>query len=172
MRFDVAGPFDLTRHGNKHMITEQSMKDLKRKLENSDHGLASACGCYVFALRAGKGYTPYYVGQASKRSIFSESLNPSNREKYNKACSDSKGAPVVFFLPMRTPKGRYKRAGSPLRSINFLERWLIAAAINKNPSLINTKETHFLRRITVVGIFNSKRGESTTSSRELKRTLW
>jgi hypothetical protein len=55
-----------------------------------------------------------------------------------------------------TPQGRYKKKGLTSVSIDFLERWLIAAAIEKNPGLINTKETPFLRKISVVGVFNAK----------------
>ena len=66
MDFEIAGPFDISRHGNKQMITKLSLKDLKYDLEDWDVGLSAACGCYVFAIRAGRGYTPYYVGQASK----------------------------------------------------------------------------------------------------------
>jgi hypothetical protein len=172
MNFDVAGPFELTRHGKKKIITEQSMADLRPRLETYEAGLSGACGCYVFAIRAGKGYTPYYVGQACKRSIFREALNPSNRERYNKVCSESMGMPVMFLLPKRTPKGRYKKKGRASATINFLERWLIAAAIEKNPGLINTKESRFLRKISIVGIFNAKKGKPPKASQQLRKTLW
>jgi hypothetical protein len=95
MHFDVAGPFELTRHGSKKMITDNSVKSLKPELQAWEVGLTEACGCYVFAVRAGKGYSPYYVGQACKRSILMEALNPSNREKYNKVLGDRKGTPVL-----------------------------------------------------------------------------
>ena len=111
MQFDVAGPFKLTRHGTKKFITEQTKTDLKPDLEENSLGLSSACGCYVFAIHAGKGYTPYYVGQACKQSVLNEALNPSNREKYNKACSESNGTPVLFVVPMRSPNGRYRKQG-------------------------------------------------------------
>jgi hypothetical protein len=173
MRFDVAGPFELRRYGKKKIITNESMTALKPQLENWSPGLSKACGCYIFAIRAGKGYTPYYVGQACKRSLLLEALNPSNIQKFNTACSESKGMPVVFFLPMRTPTGRYRKKGGGRGSLGFLEQWLIAAAIEKNRNgLINTRETHFLRKITVVGIFNAKRGEATSASRKLRKALW
>jgi len=101
-----------------------------------------------------------------------EALNPSNREKYNKVCSESKGRPVVFFLTMLTPNGRYKKKGSRSASTDFLERWLIATAITKNNHLINNKETRFLRKIPVVGLLNAKRGEATSSSQQLRKSLW
>ena len=174
MRFDVTGPFDLGRHGKKSLITKQSQVDLKHQLKNLNAGLDDSCGCYVFALKAGRGYTPYYVGQACRRGIIDEALNSGNREKYNKVCSESKGTPVIFLIPMLTPTGRYrkKRTNGNLGAIDFLERWLIATAIRKNPDLINNKEPRFLRNIHVAGIFNPTKGEATKASSLLGRTLW
>jgi len=175
MHFDVAGPFELIRSGSKKMITDISLRKLKPELENWETGLSEACGCYVFAVRAGKGFSPYYVGQACKRSILAEALNPSNREKYNKVLSDRKGTPVLFLVPLRTPTGKFRKkrqVGGGLAYVNFLERWLIATSIEKNFRLINNKETKFLRKIHVAGIFNAKKGESTQASQDLARTLW
>jgi hypothetical protein len=171
MNFDVAGPFKLKRHGNKKLITQQSIADLRAEMEKRSRGLSKAVGCYVFVIHAGKGYTPYYVGQARRKSLLMEALNPSNLGKYNNACSDSNGNPFLFFLPMRTPSGHYRKKGTGGRALDFLERWLIAAAIAKNEDLINTKETRLLRKLTVVGVFNAKKGKPTASSRELKRAL-
>ena len=92
MNFDVAGPFKLHRHGLKRLITKQAIKQLKLELEKWERGLSEACGCYVFAIRAGRGYTPYYVGQACKSSILLEAMNASNR-----------GAPVTATRSGGTP---------------------------------------------------------------------
>jgi hypothetical protein len=175
MLFEVAGPFDLTRHGSKNFITDETLKNLKLRLEDWAEGLSGACGCYVFAVRAGKGYTPYYIGQACKSSIAAESLNPSNREKYNKVLSESKGTPVLFTLPLRTPTGKFRKrsqVNGGLAELDFLEGWLIANAIEKNAALINNKRTKFLRQIHVAGFFNAKKGESTSASQQLRKTIW
>jgi hypothetical protein len=175
MKFDVAGPFDLTRHGSKRLITDQSLKDLKSQIEDFREGLSEAVGCYVFALRAGKGYTPWYVGQACKASILKEAMNSSNREKYNKVASENKGTPTIFFIQMQTPGGKLrkrKKADGGLMALDFLERWLISVCITKNPDLVNNKETRFLRGIHVVGILNAKKGEAHAASQRLKKALW
>jgi hypothetical protein len=175
MNFGVTGPFELSRHGTKKIITKQSLKELKFELDKQKTGLSDACGCYVFALRAGKGCTPYYVGQACKRAIIDEALNPSNREKYNEVLSDSKGTPILFILPMRTPTGKLrkkKQASGRIEAVEFLERWLIMKAIEKNPGLINNRETRFIRNIHVVGTLNAKKGEGTSASQLLCKTLW
>lgn len=174
MNFEVEGPFSLGRHGPKQLILKESLRQLKEELNLHKEGLAEACGCYVFAIRAGRGYTPYYVGQACKSSICEEALNSTNREKYNSALSESKGTPVLFLVPLMTPARKYRKrpAGNGgLPELDFLERWLIARAIEKNPYLINNKETKFLRGIRVRGLFNAAKGEWTNASKLLSKTL-
>jgi len=174
MLFDVAGPFEISQHTSKKNITKESIADLKGVIEGYETGLSTACGCYVVARRAGRGYTPLYVGQACKSSILNEALNPSNREKYNNELARKRGTPILFLIPMRTPQGKFRKNpqhASGLPALDFLERWLIACAISKNPKLINNKETKFLRQIRVTGILNAEIGESTSASTALRRTL-
>jgi hypothetical protein len=171
MNFGAYGPFKLRRHGPKNLINKDTKDALRIALDECDLGLSDACGCYVFAVRAGKGYTPYYVGRAEKRSILNESLNPSNIGKYNDVITT--GTPVMFLLPMLTPQGKYRKlATGELGSLRFLERWLIAQCIEKNPALVNNKETKFLRSIHVAGIFNATQGEAHKSSRALAKAIW
>ena len=173
MRFDVAGPFEIARHGAKKNITKDSLAGLKKLMEELEEGLSESCGCYVFAKRAGGGITPWYVGQACRRPMLKEALNAENIAKYNKVLDDDRGTPILFVLPVRTPTGKLRKrpdTGS-LPSLNFLERWLIATCIDRNQDLINNKETKFLRSLHVVGIFNAKQGESTLASQELRKAL-
>jgi hypothetical protein len=174
MLFDIAGPFDLKRFGSKKILTDETSNTLKPELDHWHHGLSEACGCYVFGVRAGKGVTPYYVGQACKTSILKEALNPSNVGKYNKVLSDRAGTPVIFFIPMKTPAGKFrkrKKVGGGLAALDFLEEWLIGMAIQKNATLINNKKTFFLRNIRVTGFFNARQGEATTASQRLVKAL-
>ncbi|MCG5539868.1 MULTISPECIES: hypothetical protein [unclassified Halorhodospira] len=171
MNFDVIGPFEIKRNGAKNIINKRSLDDFKEQLEAKEEGLSTSCGCYVFAKRAGQGCKPWYVGQACKSPMANEALNAENRGKYNDL--DSKGTPVIFVVPARTPGGKLrKRPSQPLASLNFLEKWLIAAAIERNPDLINSKETKFLRDLHVVGLLNAKKGESNGSSQALSKTLF
>jgi len=175
MDFDVAGPFEISRHTRKKIITDQSIKDMKPYLEEWEQGLSDACGCYVFAKQAGRGCMPWYVGQACKSSILGEALNPANREKYNKIIAVEQGRPMLFFIPMRTPTGKLRKrhtGNGGLPALDFLERWIIATAINKNGNLINNRETKFLRAIHVTGLFNARQGDSTGASKLLVKTLW
>jgi hypothetical protein len=175
MNFDVEGPFVISRHGQKQIINQKSFDDLKKKIDSYKDGLSDACGCYVFAIRAGKGFTPYYVGQACKTAICKEALNHTNREKYNNALNGSKGNPVLFFVPLLTPNGKFRKrpkGNGGLEALDFLERWLISCAIRKNRNLINNKETRFLRGIHVRGLFNAGKGESTKASQNLGKALF
>ncbi|WP_147262616.1 hypothetical protein [Roseiarcus fermentans] len=173
MNFGAEGPFELRRYGLKSLINNDTISFLRAALEKFDLGLSEACGCYVFAVRAGRGFTPYYVGRAEKRSILNESLNPSNIIKYNNVISNIKGTPTMFVLPMLTPQGRYRKlATGELGSLRFLEKWLIAQCIEKNPDLVNNKETKFLRSIHVTGIFNATQGEAHAGSTALRKAIW
>ena len=173
MEFYVAGPFEISRHGKKRNITKESVADLKAKMEAWEEGLSESCGCYVFARKTGGGTLPWYVGQACRRSMLGESLNSENRGKYNEVL-DEKGTPLLFAIPALTPGGKFRKrpkAGG-LDSLDFLERWLIAAALERNHNLINNKETRFLRQLHVVGIMNPTQGESTAASQELSSVLF
>lgn len=174
MNFDVKGPYVIKRYGPKKLITDESLDELKISIGDDD--LISGCGCYVFAIRAGKGYTPWYVGQASKTKLLNEAMNSSNREKYNMVSAKFAGNPVLFLLPKRTKGGKLasptEKADGNLHSVNFLEEWLIATALQKNPNLVNKKKTFFLKNLHVKGIFNPKKGEATLESGELKKALF
>jgi len=175
MNFDVEGPFVLKRYGKKKVLAKSTLADLEEQLEVRDERLRTACGCYLFALRAAKGFIPWYVGQACKRPLSREALNGTNLTKYNEVMSDHKGTPVLFLLPMMTPEWRYRKLSRKLgglAALDFLERWLIATAIQKNPYLINNKETRFLRNIYVRGFFNAGHGDSTLRSQKLTSALW
>ena len=174
MHFDIAGPFEISRHGRKKNITKNSIAGLRERLEECEKGLSESCGCYIFAKRAGGGVIPWYVGKACRRSMLKEALNAENIIKYNKVLDDDRGTPLIFVIPARTPTGKLRKRpkSGGLESLTFLERWLIAAGIERNSDLINNKETKFLRNLHVVGIFNARHGESTVASQELRRALW
>jgi hypothetical protein len=174
MDFDVVGPVRISRFGKRRLITKESLSELIAELEDRELGLSAACGCYLFAKQAGKGLTPWYVGQACRSSLAHEALNASNREKYNRVL-DAKGTPVMFFLPLLTPSGRFRRrpkGEGGLPALNFLERWLIAACLERNRRLVNSQQTRFLRNIHVTGILNPRTGGATKDSRELGNAIW
>ena len=172
----MCGPFKLSRFTKKKLITTDTLQELQEKLSESHPGIADGCGGYVFCLRNPSGIKPWYAGQANRSRLVAEALNPSNREKYNKVISERKGTPMLYLLPLLTNKfGKYARptaSNGGRSSINFLEDWLIASALQVNPNLANSKKTRMLRQLHVTGLFNPTRGEATHSSGSLKSALF
>ena len=70
MNFDVCGPFVIPRSDNKTIIATNKLSFLQASIEEDLTGLTAACGCYVFAMHAGKGYKPWYVGQTKVPNLF------------------------------------------------------------------------------------------------------
>lgn len=100
--------------------------------EHADH-LASRRGIYVFGIRAGKGITPWYVGQTQK-SFRQEVFQPDKLHKYVVALSKyDKGTPVMFFLA-RVGRGAIKASQA-----DEIEKFLINTGWKKNPNIRNIK---------------------------------
>jgi hypothetical protein len=78
--------------------------------------------------------------------------------KYNEVLNDS-GTHLLFIIPARTPKRKFRKRpeSGDFAALSFLEDWLIGAAIERNPNLINNKKTKFLRRLHVHGFFMLKK---------------
>lgn len=91
-------------------------------------------GCYVFALRAGRGFTPLYVGK-TMRTFEAECFTDHKLKHYNYALVDyDKGTPVMFFV-VYPPK-----AGKPnAAEVADLEDFLIQVGRRVNPDLRNIK---------------------------------
>jgi hypothetical protein len=68
-----------------------------------DHSsLAERHGCYVFVIRSGRGYKPWYVGKAARLTFGKECFNHRNSNCYNRALQDTrKGTPMLFLLAER-----------------------------------------------------------------------
>lgn len=94
--------------------------------------VGSKDGIYVFAVKAGKGHTPWYIGKATK-SLEKEAFTPHKNNKYNEVISNVNGTPVMFFLTSNKPKTR--NLPNPL--IVRIEKDLIRQGIAKNPKLMN-----------------------------------
>jgi hypothetical protein len=65
----------------------------------TDHPeFADEVGCYICAIRAGRGYVPIYVGQATV-GFRKECFDHHKLDHYNKArdIRDKKGTPVLFL---------------------------------------------------------------------------
>jgi hypothetical protein len=101
-----------------------------------DEELKRKQGCYIFALRAAKGATPWYVGKAGI-SFQQECFSPDKLNKYNRSLFDGKqGTPVLFFVAL---DGKKKKIAK--QTIKEVEAYLIRVAKEANPDLINRSKT-------------------------------
>lgn len=132
--FVVHGPFKVThekRKGGRTLVFD----DFWGQDGEASH-LAKKCGCYVFAIRTGRGLQPIYVGKAT-RTFKQETFNPSNKHKYHDGFSDyARGTPIMYFVVHPSQKGRINES-----QIMEIEDFLIQAGVAKNPDIQNVKGT-------------------------------
>jgi len=143
------------------VITDDNIAEFWR----SNRSLASKIGCYLFAIRAGKGYTPIYVGKASK-SFKQEVFSSHKLSKYQQAMVDySKGTPVMFFIVYPLKKGKTNE-----KHIKKLEEFLIQTSVAANPDLMNIRGVKS-QSWSIKGVLRSSKGPPTANAKELKKVL-
>ena len=101
-----------------------------------DESVSSKQGCYIFALRAGKGFSPWYIGKATK-SMRQECMGTHQLQHYNAVLSKGKkGTPVMFFV---APEGTKKKV--PRKICDEIESMLIQSAMYENDEIRNIQKT-------------------------------
>jgi len=161
--FGVHGPREVPVYQGKacRTISEENGKTFW--LANVE--LASKRGCYVFGVRAGKGYTPGYVGKATK-NFKQEVFAPHKLNRYQQFLADYlKGTPVLFFLVAPTKKGAPNAV-----HIGELEDFLIQAAVKVNPDLQNVKGTKSAEW-GIQGVLRGGQGKPGHGPKEFRRLL-
>ena len=129
--FVVKGQFDVPVHRNSS--SKLVAEDVSSFWENAK-GVKGKIGCYVFAIRAGRGITPLYVGQ-TKKSFEKECFTDHKIKHYNYALAEyAKGTPIMFFVEYQKKKGKVNAA-----DISDLEDFLIQVGRKINPNLRNIK---------------------------------
>jgi hypothetical protein len=154
----IVGPIDIgyERHpsGTGKRVESRHVKDFwtdprARRVEKKH-------GCYVFAIRAARGFMPWYVGKAD-RQLRKECFGTHQLNKYNRVLfTNGKGRPVMFFI---VPQGSKNKV--PKAIVAELETFLIQSAYMRNPSVTNTQNTR-LPAWGIQGVVRSKRGRPTT----------
>jgi len=129
------------------------------------HSIEDNYGCYVFAIRAGRGYTPVYVGQA-KVSFRQEIFAPHKVVKYQEALAEcAKGTPVVFVICSPLKKGPRN-----VSHIEDLEDYLIQTAVSVNPNLKNIQGTT-QEEWGIVGVLRGGSGKKGKAAAEFTRCM-
>jgi hypothetical protein len=166
--FEPYGPFDLpfeTLPRGRRIASDEAIAEWWEYLDYDK--LGDARGVFVFSLRAGKGYTPYYVGKTSRQTFARECFTSHKRDKYNHALALQAGTPMLSLLAHPTRRGPVNHS-----AIDGLELELIQHAYARNPDeLMNERRIEDLPIYSVAGVLRSGRGKPSKDARELKRIL-
>lgn len=159
--FTVSGPHNVMTYTGKRgrLIGVQEGRAFFEDWED----LATERGCYVFATRAGRGYTPWYVGKATK-SFKQECFSHHKLNKYNECLVDmARCTPVLFFVVARGARGL-----TGVKHISEVEDFLIQTAVAVNADLLNVRGT---RRAewSISGIIRSRGGRTSEAAGLFKR---
>ena len=169
------GPFEIPRKdgakGKKALDgSSAAIKSFWEDVERQVPKLSTARGCYVFGMKAGKGVTPWYVGQ-STTGFRNECFQASKVNHYHDVINDTtKGTPLLILISRHTKGGKISTS-LPENEANFVEQYLIGLALRKNPHLKNIKNTKFLRTLQIPGVLNNPAGAPSTGADLLKRSL-
>jgi len=174
MIYTIHGPFDIPIN-KKNGLVDRHNKTLKEFwvcVDRNEESISSSCGCYLFAIRAAKGFKPWYVGRTGKQSFQRECFAAQKINIYNDVLANRKGTPVLFLLSKRTIKGKFvKPSRKQPHDISYLETLMIGSAIEKNPELMNIKKTKYLRSISVPGLINTPKRKPTISEQQFKKAI-
>jgi hypothetical protein len=124
--FTVKGPYKIPIYQGRagRTITDENTDGFWKRYPD----LASERGCYVFGIRAAKGYRPAYAGKATK-TFKQEVFSHHKLTRYQQYLADvSRGTPVLFFVI--SPK---KKGAPNSKHIGQLEEFLIQAGVAANP---------------------------------------
>ncbi len=161
--FRVIGPLVVhrSRESGGRIITDEDV----RAFWKSNEKYADDRGCYVFGRRAGKGYTPGYVGKATK-CLKQEIFTNDKLTKYHRfLIKRKKGAPVFFFVLAPIRKGK-----ANLRQIAKVEKYLINLAATANSELINLHYKNS-ERWGVRGLIRSGKGKVAEGAANFRKML-
>lgn len=125
-KFEVVGELEVSRTNSKKGVKSIEKVNVKEFwIDNPE--VKKKRGIYIFATRAGKGFTPYYVGKTDG-NFGGEIFQPQKLNKYNHTLINTNGKPVFFFIVQ----------GHKNANINKkVETFLTALCYKKNPNIQN-----------------------------------
>ena len=161
--FVVHGPMEVPFYRGKaaRTITDDNVKEFWRKHPE----IGKKRGCYVFGIRASKGYRVGYVGRATK-SFKGETFSPHKLTRYQQFLADYlAGTPVLFFLALPQSKGKPN-----LSAISTLEAFLIQVGLAANPDLLNVRGTR-KEEWAIGGVLRARRGKPSASAIAFRKMM-
>jgi hypothetical protein len=176
MLYQPFEPFELPRKkvpsGQKVLdFSAPVLKTFWAEVDEEYPCLPGAKGCYIFAIKAGKGIRPWYVGQTQK-SFAQECFQPQKRNHYTEAShNNKKGTPLLLLLARTTAGGKFTNGAVDARELDFVEQMLIGLALGQNKELLNKKTTKYMRHLKLPGVLNTNVGPPTEAVKKLRLTL-
>ncbi len=156
-------PFTRQSHGSGKMIEGKHMREFAEDLP--DRFIMAKQGCYIFALRAGRGATPWYIGKSGK-SFRQECFTPHKLNKYNRALFEGKrGTPVLYFVAL---PGQKKKISAKI--ITEVETYLIGIAKAANPKLLNVSKTK-PPKWGILGVVRSRTGKPSATETAFRKMM-
>lgn len=155
--YRVLGPF-VVPFGPNGYLEYRNLSGFWTQLDQVRKGISTWHSVYIFAMRAGRGYRPWYVGKATgKRGFAQEVFAPHKLVHYNAVANGyRRGTPVLFLVYPVTPlRSALRRASAA--EVEWVEQHLIQAAIDANPDLRNLRDTQFAREVQIPGVLNAAR---------------
>lgn len=150
--------------GNAKRITKENVCEFWEIAKVAAY--AKKQGCYIFALRAAKGFVPWYVGKTSK-GFLHEVFTDHKLNHYNDILfKGNKGTPVIFFVAPPGSKNKF-----PAKMLKEVEKELIHIASGRNPQLCNTHNTKNLPQWSINGVIRSSRGKPTNKEQTFRKML-
>jgi hypothetical protein len=161
--FKVFGPFEIPCSG-KHARYIQA--GCPAFWNSTTSHLANERGCYLFAIRAAKGFRPLYVGK-TKKSFQKECFTYHKiADHYTPALADTgKGTPVMFFVVLDKKKGPVND-----RAISQVESFLIQNAVAKNSELSNVRGTK-QEQWSITGVIRGGKGKCPKPAKSFRRAM-
>jgi hypothetical protein len=160
--FRVHGPFKIPCNGKKNRYIEPGCPDFWKNPEASY--FAKGRGCYLFAIRAAKGFRPVYVGK-TKNSFEKECFAFHKIAVHYQPALDGKGTPVMFLLALGKGKGPINK-----RAIGQVESFLIQNAVAKNHRLSNVKGTK-QEEWEIMGVIRGGKGKVSAAARSFRKAM-
>ncbi|MGB8277673.1 MAG: hypothetical protein WCF20_07060 [Methylovirgula sp.] len=174
MKFDVFGGFDVPQENGTLKWDVKTKNEFWKEVDEvTKLSLSEACGCYIFALKNGENFLPWYVGKAEKMPFSRACFKPTNQVILLKLLA-RRGCPKLFLIPRMTdPGGKLTEPGkNGVPDVSHLEPLLIALAVARNPDGYNVQFTKMHKQMRVPGVFNSLPGPLKPPARDLQLTLF
>ena len=164
---EIVGPIEIPFQKNGAGSAKHIGKDEVRQFWQSDaaQAIAEKQGCYVFALKAAKGFRPWYVGKATK-SMKQECLQHHKLAHYNEVLfKGKKGTPVLFFVVLGGSRTKVSA-----KVIDEMETFFIQNVLSKHPEIQNIQKTN-LPSWTVKSVVRGGKGKPTENARQFRKMM-